>query len=63
MRRIPQNPVPPDGATIRWEWFGLLTSRNRDAPACSRTGNIGKVADFDSAMRRFESSRPSHAPP
>ena len=28
---------------------------------CSRTGKIGKAAEFDSAMRRFESSRPSQA--
>ncbi len=32
-----------------------------DAPACCRTRKIAKAADFDSAMRRFESSRPSQA--
>jgi hypothetical protein len=44
-----QPPGAPEG--------GVATA---DASACSRTGKIGKAAEFDSAMRRFESSRSSH---
>jgi hypothetical protein len=59
---LDRNTTEPRSSRWRDDPLGMvrsMTSRNRDAPACSRTGNIGKVADFDSAMRRFESSRPS----
>jgi Zn-finger in ubiquitin-hydrolases and other protein len=54
--RMTRDPIiegydPPEG----WEWR-YVDEKGESGVLC-----IGKAADFDSAMRRFESSRPSQA--
>ena len=39
-----QDPVPPDGATIRWEWFGIYGERPVAERAAARGPKLGHRA-------------------
>src|SRR6185437_11419295 len=68
-RRAPSTGISGDKSELGPVRLRLVAAAGKVAPtrdlaaSCSRIGASpsGKAADFDSAIRRFESSRPSHA--